>query len=185
MKIIFALLLSAGAASAADAPPRVFSGHKAGVQAVAFSPDGQYLASGAMDLNVALWAVKTGKLKKVLVGHRSAVTDLQFSPDGDYLASVDAKGIEVWKVPGGKNYKSLNGHSHTLFSVRFSALGEYLTAGGYGGVGVWTFPECELQKNMMPSERMKVTRSRQMGKRGSAQSSRMPHAAAATATKRK
>src|SRR5229473_2394690 len=44
-------------------------GHAGGVTAIAFSPDGQLLASGSMDHTVRLWNLEPGDLMTALVGH--------------------------------------------------------------------------------------------------------------------
>jgi WD40 repeat protein len=54
---------------------------------VAFSPDGQALASAGADATVRLWDVATGKECRVLRGHRGGVRSLAFSPDSKRVAS--------------------------------------------------------------------------------------------------
>lgn len=69
------------------------------VVAVAFSPDGRWLASGGMDNVVRLWDAKSGKLVRALMGHTDVINDVAFSPDGRQLASASSDGtIKVWAV---------------------------------------------------------------------------------------
>jgi len=68
------------------------------VKSVAFSPDGQNLASGSDDTTVRLWRVSDGALLRILVGHTNWVSSVVFSPDGQTLASGSwDKTVRLWK----------------------------------------------------------------------------------------
>ena len=60
----------------------------ASVYTVAFSPDGQLLASGGADNAVILWDVPRQAEIRTLIGHGDWVKSVAFSPDGQLLASV-------------------------------------------------------------------------------------------------
>ncbi|HOK23808.1 MAG TPA: WD40 repeat domain-containing protein, partial [Candidatus Hydrothermia bacterium] len=72
---------------------RTFEGHKLGVNAVCFSPDGKYIASGSesvlgsSDNTIKLWEVSTGELVRTFEGYTGGVESVCFSPDGKYIAS--------------------------------------------------------------------------------------------------
>jgi len=57
-----------------------------GVWSLAFSPDGQMLASGSADNTIRLWRVSDGAPLRTLKGHTNVVTSVAFSPDGQTLA---------------------------------------------------------------------------------------------------
>lgn len=59
---------------------------------LAFSPDGQLLASGRQ--SVQIWDINSGELVRELTGLPNDVQKLAFSPDGRYLLSV-TKGVTV------------------------------------------------------------------------------------------
>jgi WD40 repeat protein len=63
---------------------------------VAFSPDGQRLASASVDKTVKVWDAATGQEVLTLKGHTGAVSSVAFSPDGTRLASAGAGGVKVW-----------------------------------------------------------------------------------------
>ncbi len=79
-----------------------------GSGSVAFSPDGQTLASGGEDQMVKLWEVNTGQYLKTLQGHGNCVRSIVFSPDGQTIASGSEDGtIKLWDVKTGECLKTL------------------------------------------------------------------------------
>jgi WD40 repeat protein/serine/threonine protein kinase len=77
--------------------------HRGIVHAVAFSPDGRWLASGDAAGTIRLWHPETGNLARALVGQVRSVTCLAWSPDGKLLAagSSDEGVARLWQVESG------------------------------------------------------------------------------------
>ena len=61
-------------------------GHRQGLLALAFSPDGDVLASAGYDGELLLWNPKACRQVHHLPPHRGAIQALAFSPDGRTLA---------------------------------------------------------------------------------------------------
>ena len=76
---------------------RTLTGHERGVESVAFSPDGQTLASGSFDGTIKLWNLASGQELRTLTGHTGSVWSVAISPDGLTLASGgDDNTIKIW-----------------------------------------------------------------------------------------
>jgi WD40 repeat protein len=73
-------------------------GHSEQVQSVAFSPDGQMLASGDVSGTIKLWQLSTGTQMGTLKGH-SAWVEVAFSPIGKTLISGGFDDtIKLWSL---------------------------------------------------------------------------------------
>ncbi len=72
-------------------------GHTAGLLAVAVSPNGKFLATGAQDGLVILWDPATGKKLTGITAHAGRVTALVFTGDSKYLASAgEDRTLKLW-----------------------------------------------------------------------------------------
>jgi WD40 repeat protein len=70
------------------------------VTTVAFSPDGQRLASASVDQTIKLWDLATGFEVLTLRGHKGVVNAVAFSPDGQRLATGgEDRTVRLWDAP--------------------------------------------------------------------------------------
>ena len=75
------------------------------IWSVAFSPDGNRIATGDNNGTIRLWNTHTGKHLRTLRGHGNSiqVQSLAFSPDGAILASADNVGkVVLWEIHKGQ-----------------------------------------------------------------------------------
>lgn len=103
------------------------------VYAIAFSPDGQFLATGDNNNLVCLWQISDGQPRLILKGHTSRVWSVAFSPDGTTLASgsEDQGGIRLWDVATGDSLAILQPtRPHSFKSVDWHPAGDILASSG-------------------------------------------------------
>ena len=118
--------------SAQDFPVTLLKGHTEAVSSIAYSPDGQTLASGSLDDTVRLWDVNTGEHLHTLTGHWDNVTSVAFSPDGQTLASGSSdRTIRLWDPNTGRLRRTFKGHTHAVSSIAYSPDGQTLVSGSY------------------------------------------------------
>ena len=118
---------------------------------LAFSPDGQILASGSNKL-VELWRVADGTLLNTLEADRNGVYTVAFSPDGQIIASGSNDGtVKLWKAADGTLLNTLKVSSDQVHSVAFSPDGQTLASGSYGSdnIKLWRVADGTLLKTIV------------------------------------
>ena len=103
----------------------LLTGHTDWVSSVAFSPDGNTIASGSLDNTIRLWNAHTGKQQQTLKGHRHWVDSVAFSPDGRTLASGSRDGtVLLWELNPSTAFgvRPLGSGITTLGNIKRTAL---------------------------------------------------------------
>ena len=116
------------------------------VPAVAWSPDGEHLASGGADRIVRLWRTRDGAPLASLEGHTKTVTSLVWSPDGRLLVSGSLDGsVRIWWVAYNALLCALEEHESPVWSVAYAPDGESLVSGNAAAVlRIWQVADTRL-----------------------------------------
>jgi serine/threonine-protein kinase len=100
--------------------------------AMAFSPDGRWIAVGTDSRAIEIWDASTGKRNHLWRGHAAGVTAIAFSPDGQWLATGSEDGVtKVWDPATQKEQKSF-AHGHAVTALAFSPDAKWIAAGTAG-----------------------------------------------------
>lgn len=99
--------------------------HQSSVQAVAFSADGNWLASADEEGVIAIWRADNGVLLRSWEAHRGPITAVTFSPDSQTLLSSSLdKTVGLWQVEGDAPLMLLQKHEEAVTQVIFSHDGQ-------------------------------------------------------------
>lgn len=130
------------------------------VTALAFSPDGQLLATGSGDPSrsgeLKIWRAETGELVgEVPDAHIDTILGIEFSPDGRYLATASTdRFARVFDVKSRKLTKTFEGHTHHVLDVAWKADGTILaTCGADGAIKLWDFETGEQKQTISGYEK--------------------------------
>ncbi|HKV83550.1 MAG TPA: WD40 repeat domain-containing protein [Ktedonobacterales bacterium] len=109
-----------------------YARHTNAVDALAWSPDGRWIASGAWDNTVQLWDAATGTQRLLFSGHSDHVISVAWSPDGRLLASASDDGTaKIWDAQTGAVITTYTGHGgSSVWSVAWSPDGSLIASGG-------------------------------------------------------
>lgn len=121
--------------------------HNDHVLSVAWSPDGEAVATGSRDASICVWdSTKGTLLGKKLVGHAKFITDLAWEPlhlkKGagrlPRLVSSSKDGTaRVWDVETGVCEFTLSGHTNSVSCVKWGGLGHIYTGSHDKTMKVW------------------------------------------------
>ncbi len=117
----------------------VLRGHEDLVRCVAWSPDGQRIATASDDHTVWVWDAEAGTALAVLRGHEDGVRAVAWSPDGHHIATASSdRTARIWDAAAGTERAVLHGHKDWVEDVAWSPDGHHIaTASTDHTVRVW------------------------------------------------
>lgn len=118
---------------------RINTARVAAVNAVAVSPDGNWMATGASDGKLVLWDLQQGRELRRIQAHAGEALAIAWNRDSSRLVTGGADGVvRVWRVDNGAPVAALSGHTGPVRAVALSADGTRAVTGGNDGtVRVW------------------------------------------------
>ncbi|GIW80022.1 MAG: hypothetical protein KatS3mg105_1829 [Gemmatales bacterium] len=103
--------------------------HLGAVTSAAFSPDGQWCATGGEDRSIIVWEVATGNVRyRLPEGHRGAVTWLSFTPQAELVSAARDNTIRLWSL----------GEKGASIRATFAHRSGEVTQPGTSADGQWT-----------------------------------------------
>ncbi len=123
-------------------------GHWSDVDDIAWSPDGNYIASASYDGSARVWDAKTGKQLRCFDQGSTIKTCIGWSPDSRKLAwgsAMDEAALRVWNRDTDK-IAIVYGHLGSIWAVAWSHDGKYVATGSIhhaelprelGNVRIW------------------------------------------------
>lgn len=107
-------------------------GHSSEMTCIAYSPDGQYIATGGEDSKVKLWNTQSSFCFVTFSEHTSGVTAIQFSRNKKFLVSSSLDGtVRAFDIIRYRNFRTFTSPTPAQFAcVAVDYSGDLVVAGG-------------------------------------------------------
>ncbi len=98
----------------------VLEGHDDTIFDVAFSPDGEHVATAAQDRRVRMFDAATGALEFTLDRHSGRLRAFAFSPNSRWIATLDDMTLRLWDAKTGDAVRTLEEYDGSTHYLHFS-----------------------------------------------------------------
>jgi eukaryotic-like serine/threonine-protein kinase len=113
-----------------------YHGQSYNIRVLAWSPNGQRIASGSDDNTAHVWGAATGNNPTIYRGHSLYVEGVAWSPDSKRIASGSADTtVQIWDPATGNTSYIYRGHSLWVNRVSWSPNGKYIASGEQASTG--------------------------------------------------
>ncbi|HYT33592.1 MAG TPA: hypothetical protein VEL69_01035 [Ktedonobacteraceae bacterium] len=106
--------------------------HTALIRSIAWSPNGEYIASAGEDCIVCVWRAGAGGGTRFrYTNHSEWIYAVAWSPDGKrILLGLGDHTAQIWDVASGRKLLTYRGHADRVYSVSWSPDGSRIASGG-------------------------------------------------------
>lgn len=121
---------------------------------IAWSSDGEFLASASDDKTIILWNIELNAVAKTLHGHTNLVFCVNFNPRSNLLVSGGYdETVRVWDVARGRSMKVLPAHSDPVTAVGFSHDGTLIVSCAMDGlIRIWDADSGQCLKTLVDDD---------------------------------
>ncbi len=140
-------------------------GHRENISCIAFTPDGERLATGAFDRTVRIWEARTG-LELMCLKHGTGIHSIAFSHSGRVLAfTLWDSTARLCDAETGHERLTLRGHYNTIDTLVFSPDDRQVATVSWDGTArIWSCEtgeeqfviEGDSQRSTAPGDEMDV-----------------------------
>jgi serine/threonine protein kinase len=114
------------------------TGHRGGVQSVAYSGEGGMLVSGGADRTIRVWNLLTRKNELTISNHNDTVHWVSFNTAGDRILSASADGTaRIFEFPSGREVRVIAVGQRVWSAIFGKNENEVLTAGDDRLIKLW------------------------------------------------